>query len=47
MAIASGLFFTLSFSEAMTVEQAQEQWGSTVPNPNRVGDPHEYVILAA
>jgi hypothetical protein len=31
----------------MTAEQAQERWGSTVPNPNRLGDPDEYAILAA
>jgi hypothetical protein len=24
-----------------------EEWGSTVPNPNRLGDPGEYAILAA
>jgi NAD(P)-dependent dehydrogenase (short-subunit alcohol dehydrogenase family) len=47
MAIAPGPFFTLSFAEAMTAEQAQERWGSTVPNPKRLGDPDEYAILAA
>jgi NAD(P)-dependent dehydrogenase (short-subunit alcohol dehydrogenase family) len=52
MAIAPGPFFTLAFAGAasvagMTTEQAQEQWGSTVPNPKRIGDPDEYAILAA
>ncbi|MGH9230026.1 MAG: SDR family NAD(P)-dependent oxidoreductase [Acidimicrobiales bacterium] len=52
MAIAPGPFFTLAFAEAasvagITTEQAQEQWGSTVPNPKRIGDPDEYTILAA
>ena len=52
MAIAPGPFLTLSFAEparraAMTAEQAQERWGSTVPNPKRLGDPDEYAILAA
>jgi hypothetical protein len=31
----------------MTAEQTQKWWGSTVPNPKRLGDPDEYVILAA
>ncbi len=31
----------------MAAEQAQERWGSTVPNPKRLGDPDEYAILAA
>ncbi len=39
--------FTVSLSEVITVEQAQERWGSTVPNPKRLGDPDEYAILAA
>jgi NAD(P)-dependent dehydrogenase (short-subunit alcohol dehydrogenase family) len=47
MAIAPGSFFTVSLSELMTAEQAQERWGSTVPNPKRLGDPDEYAILAA
>ena len=52
MAIAPGPFFTLSFADsarrtAITAEQAQERWGSTVPNPKRLGDPDEYAILAA
>jgi NAD(P)-dependent dehydrogenase (short-subunit alcohol dehydrogenase family) len=46
MAIAPGPFFTLSFSKAMAAEQAQERWGSTVPNPKRLGDPDEHAILA-
>jgi NAD(P)-dependent dehydrogenase (short-subunit alcohol dehydrogenase family) len=46
-AIAPGTFYTLSFSEHMTPEAAQEKWGSTVPNPKRMGDPDEYAILAA
>ncbi|MGH3951213.1 MAG: SDR family NAD(P)-dependent oxidoreductase, partial [Pseudonocardiaceae bacterium] len=46
-AAAPGLFFTLSLSENMTAEQAQERWGSSVPNPKRLGDPDEYAILAA
>ena len=42
----------LSFAEAarhqaMTTEQAHERWGSTVPNPKRLGDPDEHAILAA
>jgi hypothetical protein len=37
----------VSLSEVMTAEQAQERWGSTVPNPKRLGDPDEYAILAA
>jgi NAD(P)-dependent dehydrogenase (short-subunit alcohol dehydrogenase family) len=47
MAIAPGTFFTLSFSENMTAEVAQERWGNTVPNPKRLGDPDEFAILAA
>jgi hypothetical protein len=52
MAIAPGPFFTLSFADsarraAMTAEQAHERWGSTVPNPKRLGDPDEDAILAA
>jgi NAD(P)-dependent dehydrogenase (short-subunit alcohol dehydrogenase family) len=47
MAIAPGTFFTLSFSDHMTPEQAQERWGATVPNPRRMGDPDEYAMLAA
>jgi NAD(P)-dependent dehydrogenase (short-subunit alcohol dehydrogenase family) len=52
MAIAPGPFFTLSLSviaglRSMTVEQVQEEWGSTVPNPKRLGDPDEYALLAA
>jgi NAD(P)-dependent dehydrogenase (short-subunit alcohol dehydrogenase family) len=52
MAIAPGPFFTLSIAEitrlkGMTVEQVQERLGSIVPNPNRLGDPDEYAILAA
>ena len=31
----------------MAAKQAQERWGSTVPNPKRLGDPDEYAILAA
>jgi NAD(P)-dependent dehydrogenase (short-subunit alcohol dehydrogenase family) len=47
VSIAPGTFFTLSFSQNMTAEQAQERWGSTVPNPKRLGDPDEYAVLAA
>jgi NAD(P)-dependent dehydrogenase (short-subunit alcohol dehydrogenase family) len=47
MTIAPGTFFTLSFSQNMSAEQAQERWGSTVPNPKRLGDPDEYAVLAA
>jgi NAD(P)-dependent dehydrogenase (short-subunit alcohol dehydrogenase family) len=52
MAIAPGPFFTLSIAviaelKGMTTEQVQEEWGSTVPNPSRLGDPDEYAILAA
>ena len=47
MAIAPGTFYTLSFSEHMTPDEAQERWGVTVPNPKRMGDPDEYAILAA
>jgi NAD(P)-dependent dehydrogenase (short-subunit alcohol dehydrogenase family) len=47
MVIAPGPFFTVSLSEVMTAEQAHERWGSTVPNPKRLGDPDEYAILAA
>jgi NAD(P)-dependent dehydrogenase (short-subunit alcohol dehydrogenase family) len=52
MAIAPGPFFTLSFADsarraAMTAEQAHERWGSTVPNPKRLGDPDKDAILAA
>ena len=47
MAIAPGTFYTLSFSDHMSADQAQERWGSTVPNPKRMGDPDEYAILAA
>ena len=41
MAIAPGPFFTLSFAVSasnagMTAEQAQERWGSTVPDRNRL-----------
>ena len=46
MAIAPGTFLTLAYSRMMTDEQAQEKFGSTVPNPKRMGDPDEYATLA-
>jgi NAD(P)-dependent dehydrogenase (short-subunit alcohol dehydrogenase family) len=52
MAIAPGPFFSPLLrggGEHLRDDRraAQEQWGSTVPNPKRKGDPDEYAILAA
>ena len=30
----------------MTADQAHKRWGSSVPNPKRLGDPDEYAIFA-
>ncbi len=47
MAIAPGTFLTLAYRAAMTDEEAQAKFGTTVPNPKRMGDPDEYALLAA
>jgi len=47
VAIAPGTFLTLAYSRTMSNEEAQAKWGSTVPNPKRMGDPDEFGILAA
>ncbi|MCE7798610.1 SDR family NAD(P)-dependent oxidoreductase [Sphingobium sufflavum] len=46
VAIAPGTFLTLAYSRSMTDEEAQAKFGSTVPNPKRMGDPDEYATLA-
>lgn len=47
VSIAPGTFLTLAYSRMMSDEEAQAKWGSTVPNPKRMGDPDEFGILAA
>lgn len=44
MCIAPGTFFTPAYR--MTEEQAQEKFGSSVPNPKRMGRADEYAKLA-
>ncbi|MET0241105.1 MAG: SDR family NAD(P)-dependent oxidoreductase [Sphingobium sp.] len=46
MAIAPGTFLTLAYSRSFTDEEAQAKFGSTVPNPKRMGDSDEYATLA-
>lgn len=46
MAIAPGTFLTLAYSRSFTDEEAQARFGSTVPNPKRMGEPDEYATLA-
>ncbi|MFD6065358.1 SDR family NAD(P)-dependent oxidoreductase [Rhodococcus wratislaviensis] len=43
MSIAPGTFFTPAFK--MEREAAEEQWGSSVPFPSRMGSPSEYAAL--
>jgi NAD(P)-dependent dehydrogenase (short-subunit alcohol dehydrogenase family) len=43
MTIAPGTFFTPAFG--MSEEDAQEQWGRSIPNPQRMGRPAEYAQL--
>jgi NAD(P)-dependent dehydrogenase (short-subunit alcohol dehydrogenase family) len=43
MTIAPGTFFTPAFK--MSEEDAQAQWGKSVPNPQRMGRPAEYAQL--
>ncbi|MFJ8025470.1 SDR family NAD(P)-dependent oxidoreductase [Streptomyces sp. NPDC096311] len=43
MTIAPGTFFTPAFR--MSEEDAQERWGTTIPNPRRMGRPEEYARL--
>jgi NAD(P)-dependent dehydrogenase (short-subunit alcohol dehydrogenase family) len=45
MTIAPGIFFTPAYAP-LTEEQVQERWGSTVPNPKRMGNADEYARLA-
>jgi NAD(P)-dependent dehydrogenase (short-subunit alcohol dehydrogenase family) len=44
MTIAPGIFFTPAYK--MAREAVEERWGSTVPNPKRMGDTDEYARLA-
>ncbi|MFC3172759.1 SDR family NAD(P)-dependent oxidoreductase [Novosphingobium bradum] len=45
MAIAPGTFLTHGYAH-MTAEEAQAKYGPTIPNPQRMGDPEEYAMLA-
>jgi len=45
MCIAPGTFLTPAFGDADPAE-IQAQWGPSVPNPKRMGDPDEYARLA-
>ncbi|GAA2312880.1 SDR family oxidoreductase [Streptomyces violaceusniger] len=45
MTIAPGTFFTPAFG--MREDEAQERWGSAIPNPRRMGRPEEYAALVA
>jgi len=45
MCIAPGTFYTPAFG-SMTEEEAQQRYGSAVPNPKRMGKPDEYANLA-
>lgn len=45
MTIAPGIFLTPAYGP-MTEEEVQERWGSSVPNPKRMGDADEYARLA-
>lgn len=45
MTIAPGTFFTPAFG--MSENEAQERWGSAIPNPRRMGRPEEYAALVA
>jgi NAD(P)-dependent dehydrogenase (short-subunit alcohol dehydrogenase family) len=46
VSIAPGTFLTFAY-QGMTAEEAQAKFGSTVPNPKRMGEPDEYALLAA
>ena len=43
MTIAPGTFYTPAFQ--MSEEDAQAKWGSTIPNPQRMGRPEEFAKL--
>lgn len=43
MTIAPGTFFTPAFQ--MSEDDAQERWGKSIPNPQRMGRPDEYAQL--
>ncbi len=43
MTIAPGTFFTPAFK--MSEQDAQAQWGKSIPNPQRMGRPEEYAQL--
>ena len=45
VAIAPGTILTPAYTKRASVEEAQAQWGPTVPNPQRMGDPREYAAL--
>lgn len=45
MTIAPGIFYTPAYG-SMTEEEVQERWGSSVPNPKRMGNADEYAQLA-
>jgi NAD(P)-dependent dehydrogenase (short-subunit alcohol dehydrogenase family) len=45
MTIAPGIFYTPAYGP-LSEEEVQERWGSTVPNPKRMGDADEYARLA-
>jgi NAD(P)-dependent dehydrogenase (short-subunit alcohol dehydrogenase family) len=45
MTIAPGIFYTPAYGP-MSEEEVQERWGSTVPNPKRMGNADEYAQLA-
>jgi NAD(P)-dependent dehydrogenase (short-subunit alcohol dehydrogenase family) len=46
VSIAPGTILTPAYTRSMSLEEAQEKWGATVPNPRRMGDPDEYGQLA-
>ena len=46
VSIAPGTILTMAYTKTASEEQAQAKWGSTVPNPKRMGEPDEYAILA-
>jgi NAD(P)-dependent dehydrogenase (short-subunit alcohol dehydrogenase family) len=45
MTIAPGTFYTPAYR--MSEEEAQEKWGRTIPNPQRMGRPEEFAKLVA
>jgi len=46
MSIAPGTILTPAYLKAGSIEDAQNKWGATVPNPKRMGDPEEFAALA-